>query len=200
MVTEENEPGLYGALYNAMTDPKLIGNLIAHPEFIRQARRICHAIAGPEKSQDLLQEARMRMLDLVSQLNPHTIRNEREFFDWFSLLARRVHLSRVWSVTAVSSCTHKDAGWPDVPIDIPPDEMDQFLTHADACPYHMRLLNAQDKKLRAVYRRARALDSHGRLLGSAELDAKITEHKRRMENWRGAAFRGGPLIQLVAAV
>jgi DNA-directed RNA polymerase specialized sigma24 family protein len=177
-----------------MTDLKFIDDLIGHPEFMRQAEKICQGIAGPERYEDLLQEACLRVLESVSELNPNTIRNEREFFGWFSLLARRVHLSRSWSKAAVSSCTQEDAGWPDALADIPADEMDQFIDHADACPYHTRLLDAEDEKLRAIFRLARGLDSHGRLLERDELHASIIDHKRRLQNWREAAFKNGKLF------
>lgn len=198
MATGENQPSLYGALYKAMTDSKLIGDLLRHPEFRRQAEQICYRIAGPAGGEDLLQEACRRVSERVSQLNPNSIRNEGEFLGWFSQLARRVHLSRVLSAAAVSSCTEKAAGWPDALADVPPDEMGRFLTHADACPYHTRLLHASDEKLRAIFRRARGLDSQGRILRGAELQTSIAEHRRRLQNWRDAAFKKGRLFGHVA--
>ena len=198
MATEENLPSLYSALSSAMTDPELISDLLRHPEFLRKARIICNRIAGPSGSDDLLQEACARVAERVSQINPNSIRNEAEFFGWFSLLARRVHLSRKWSVVAVSSCTEEAAGWPDALADVLPEELDQFLGHVDACPYHTRLLQAEDKKLRAIFRRARGLDSKGRILCGAELQASITEHKRRFQKWSEAALQKGGLFGGVA--
>lgn len=198
MATEGNQPGLYGALYNAMTDPELIGDLLQHPEFLSKARIICNRIASPAGSEELLQETCLRVLDRVSQLNPNSIRNEGEFFEWFSQLARYVHLSKQWSKAAVSRCTEAAAGWPDALADVQDDDVDRFLNHVDACPYHTRLLHAEDEKLRAIFRRARGLDSKGRILHGPELRTRIIEHQRRMQNWREAAFKEGRLFGQVA--
>lgn len=191
MATGENPSSLYGVLYHALTDPELIGDLLQHPEFRHQARQICDRIAGPADGEDLLREVCLRVAERVSHLKPDTMRNEREFFRWFSLLARRVHLSWVLGAAAVRSCTEKAEGWPDSPADVPPDDMGRFLAHADGCPYHTRLLRAWDEKLRAIFRRARGADSRGRILGEAELHTSIAEHKHRLQNWREAAFKKG---------
>jgi hypothetical protein len=190
MSTGENQSSLYSVLYEAMNDPGMIGDLLRHPEFRRKAGQICYRLAGPAGGEDLLQEACLRVEERISQLDPNSLRNEGEFFGWFSQLARRVHLSRVLSAAAVSSCTEKAEGWPDSLFDVPPDEMGRFLAHADGCPYHTGLLEAEDKKLRAIFRW-----EHG-----AGLRASIAEYERRLQKWQEAAFKKGKLFGHIALV
>lgn len=198
MAIEEQYPSLYTALYNAMTDHKLISDLLQHPEFRRKAGQICSEIAGSAGGADLLQEACLRVLENAGDLTPDRIRSEGEFFGWFSRLARCVRLSHVLSVAAVNSCTDKAARWPDSSADVPPDDMDRFLSHADACLYHTRLLRAEDEELCAAFDRARGFDSRGRILLGEELKARIADHKRRLQHWREAALREGELYGQVA--
>lgn len=189
MSTGENQPSLYGAVYNAMTDPELIGDLLRHPEFRSQAKQVCDRLAGRAGGEELLQEACLRLVERAGQLKPDLIRNEGEFFRWFSQLARRVHLSRVLSAAAVGGCTRKADGWPDAPADVPPDDIGRFLAHADACPYHTRRLREGDERLRAIFRRARGLNHQGRIPHGDELRASIDDHKRRLQSWRDTAFK-----------
>jgi hypothetical protein len=84
----------------------------------------------------------------------------------------------------MKTCTEKTRRWPDALADVPSDEMDDFLTHAEACPYHTEILRAEDAELRAAFRQARGLDSQGRLLLGDELQAAIAEHERRLKIWQ----------------
>lgn len=190
MSTGDNRASLYSVLYDAMNDPEMIGDLLRHPDFRRKAGQICYRLAGAAGGEDLLQEACLRVKERVSQLDPDRLRNEGEFFGWFSLLARRVHLSRALSAAAVSSCTEKAEGWPESLFDVSPDEMGRFLEHADGCPYHTRLMEAEDKKLRAIFRWERG----------AGLRASIAEYERRLKKWQEAAFKKGKLFGHIALV
>jgi hypothetical protein len=84
----------------------------------------------------------------------------------------------------MKNCTEKTRQWPNALADVPSDEMDDFLTHAEACPYHTEILRAEDEELRAVFRQARGFDSHGHLLLGDELQATIAEHERRLKIWQ----------------
>jgi DNA-directed RNA polymerase specialized sigma24 family protein len=197
MATEEHYPSLYTTLYNAMKDRKLT-DLLQHPEFRRKAGQICKGIAGPEGGADLLQEVCVRMLESPADLDPDSIRGEGEFFAWFSRLARCVHLGRVLSAAAVNRCMDVTARWPDSSADVSPDDMESFLTHADACAYHARLLRAEDEELCAAFGRARGLDGRGRILLGEELKSRIADHGQRLKRWREVALREGELYGQVA--
>lgn len=198
MATEENDSSLYSALYKAISDPRLIGDLLQHPEFRRRAREICRGIAGPADVEDLLQAACLRVLEHASQLDPNSIRGEGEFFGWFTQLARHVHLSNILSAAALNRCTDTPGRWPDASADVPPDDVVRFLAHADACPYHTKILRAEEEAVRAAFNGARGLDSQGRILLGEELHARVAEHRRRMESWRESAFEKGVPVGHVA--
>lgn len=189
MATEDNHPSFYSVLYDAMTDHELIGDLLRHYEFRRKAGQICREIAGPEGGDELFRQACLRMREYASDLRPNTIRGEREFFRWFSRLARQVHLGNALSAAAVNRCIDGAGLWPDSSDDVPADDMERFLAHADECPYHTRILRAEEEELRAAFNRARGLDSHGRILLGDELKASVAEHRRRLQNWREAVSK-----------
>lgn len=191
MSTEENHPSLYSALYEALSDHRLIGKLLQHPEFRHEAGKICRDIAGPAGGEDLLQTACRRVLEHAGQLDPDSIPSEGKFFSWFTQLARHVHLSHMLAAAAVNSCTDGAGRWADDPADVPPDDVGRFLSHADACPYHTRILRADEESLRATFSRGRGLDSQGRILLGDELNASVAEHRRRLRRWREDASRKG---------
>lgn len=191
MSTEENHPSLYSALYEALSDHRLIGKLLQHPEFRHRAGKICRGIAGPVGGEDLFQTVCQRMLVDAAQLNPRNIRGEGEFFNWFTQLARHVHLGNLLAVEAADICMDGTGRWPDDPADVPPDDVGRFLSHADACPYHTRILRAEEESLRASFSRARGLDSQGRILLGDEFDESVAEHRRRLQSWREAGRREG---------
>jgi hypothetical protein len=198
METEEHYLSLYSALYNAITDHELVGDLLKHPEFRHKAGQICSEIAGAAGGEDLLQEACLRVLESADDLNPDSIRGEGEFFAWFSRLVRCVHVSRVLSAATANNCTDMAARWPDSSADVPPDDMGRFLAHADECLYHTRILRAEDEELSAAFGRARGLNSRGRILLGDELKARIDDHRRRSQKWREAALKKGEMYGQVA--
>ncbi len=89
----------------------------------------------------------------------------------------------------MNECTERARIWPDEPADVSPDELDAFLAHAraDVCPFHAEKLRAEEEELRSMFRLARGLDSHGRILRGRELKNTIAEHRRRQARWKEAA-------------
>jgi hypothetical protein len=183
---EGDYQSFYSALSNALTDRTLISGLLAHPEFQSRGRQICYRIAGHEDCDDLFQEVCQRVL---RGLNSKNIESERDFFTWFSAVARAAHFREVRSVDDVRDCTEKTRHWPDDSADVALEDCDEFLEHVEGCPYHAQLLRAEEEEIRAVFRRASGLDGRGRLLQGAALEAAIAEHQRRSAIWEEAARR-----------
>jgi hypothetical protein len=89
----------------------------------------------------------------------------------------------------MNKCTEKTGRWPDSLTDVSLDEVDAFVTHADVCRFHAEKLRGEDEGLRSVFRVARGLDGHGRILEGTELTNAIEEHERRHALWQGATRR-----------
>lgn len=197
-MNEGNDPDIYSVLYMAISDPRLIGDLLRHPEFRRRASQICVEIAGPADGEDLLQATCLQVVKRTNQLTTDRIRGEGDFFKWFTRLAQHVHLSQVLSAAARDRCIDELEHWPDASAAVRPEDMARFLKHADACSYHARLVRAEDEALQAVFRRARGLDSQGRILVGDERQARIAEHKRCLQDWRMSTLVNGKPFRHVA--
>lgn len=89
----------------------------------------------------------------------------------------------------MNECTESTGPWPDEPADVSPDEQDAFLAHVKVCHFHAEKLRAEEEELRSMFRLARGLDSHGRILRGRELNKKIEEHEQRHALWSDAAQR-----------
>lgn len=76
----------------------------------------------------------------------------------------------------MNECT---AGWPDAPSDVSPDAMDAFLAHVDGCPFHAKALSLETEELRARYRFAKGLDTHGRILVGHELRVAVAAYDQQ---------------------
>lgn len=84
----------------------------------------------------------------------------------------------------MNKCTEINAGWPNEPGDVSPDAYDAFLTHVAHCPFHAKTLQAEAENTRAKFRRARGLNTHGRILTGAELRKAVRDYDRQHELWR----------------
>jgi hypothetical protein len=88
----------------------------------------------------------------------------------------------------MATCIEKTKSWPDASADVSLEEIEKFLDHAKACPYHAELLRKEERQeeesLRSVFRLARGLDSHGDVLQGRVLDAAIAEQERRLKFWK----------------
>jgi tetratricopeptide (TPR) repeat protein len=90
-------------------------------------------------------------------------------------------------------CTDPMEQWPAAPADVSTDRIDDFLTHAEECPYHTEILNEGfEKELRSVFRLARGLDNEGRILRGAELRNAIADHERRAKEWKTVGSAESP--------
>ncbi len=87
----------------------------------------------------------------------------------------------------MSKCTKITDRWLTEPTDVSPEELDAFFEHIEVCPFHAELFYAEEEKLRSLYRLARGLDSHGRVLLSSELHSTIAEHDRHLAMWKQSA-------------
>lgn len=201
MTTEGDHRSFYAALYDALTDHGKIDALLEHAEFLNRGRSICYQIAGRDDGEDLFQDVCLRVLNHVGDLNPDNIQNENQFFNWFSGLALQAWRSRIRRMTGMKTCTEKTRQWPDSSDDASPDELDEFLDHAEVCPYHAEILRLEQKeeeeKLRSVFRRVIGLNGHGRIPLGGELQAALADHKRRMKIWKESVFwKGFPFCKI----
>jgi hypothetical protein len=87
----------------------------------------------------------------------------------------------------MNDCTEKAKRWPDALAAVSPDELEEFLDHAEVCPFHAEKLRVEEKAFRSVFRSARGLDNDGRILEGVELAKSIAEHERRILHWEEAA-------------
>lgn len=97
----------------------------------------------------------------------------------------------------MNRCTEKTGLWPAAPEDVSPDELDAFLDHAEQCRFHAEKLRLEEEELGSLFRLARGLDSHGRILRGQELKEAINEHKRRHVLWNADAQRMRPPLKRI---
>ncbi|HEX3250517.1 MAG TPA: hypothetical protein VHS05_13895 [Pyrinomonadaceae bacterium] len=87
----------------------------------------------------------------------------------------------------MNKCTESTEGWPDAPGDVSPDAEDAFLAHVARCPFHAEAFDAEIALTRSVFRLARGLNPHGRILRDRELRVAIADHDRRYKLWEEVA-------------
>lgn len=92
----------------------------------------------------------------------------------------------------MNRCTATTGRWPDALVDVSPDEEEEFLAHAEGCPYHAAALQAEDEQfvggLRKDYRLARVL-GRGRILEGEELVSAVESRRAGSNRWREAAAK-----------
>lgn len=86
----------------------------------------------------------------------------------------------------MKDCIAKNKQWPDASADVSPGSMNDFLAHADVCPYHKEILRMEEDEFRLLFHRARGLDPSGRILRGAELERAIAEQEERAEVWEAS--------------
>src|SRR5918911_3489926 len=74
--------------------------------------------------------------------------------------------------------------WPDSLSDIPDANLEEFLTHAESCPYHEELLRMEERPFIAPARLARSLTSDGRIPSTPEDRSQIEKNHRRHQQWK----------------
>lgn len=79
-------------------------------------------------------------------------------------------------------------GWPNKPSDVSPDAEEAFLAHVAGCPFHAKVLQADEEKIRSKCRLAQGLDGHGRILEGRELKDVIAKHDRSHTLWKRVAL------------
>jgi hypothetical protein len=84
-------------------------------------------------------------------------------------------------------CTEKTERWPNALVDVSPDELDEFLDHAESCQYHAAMMRAEEEECHSVFRSARGFNSHGRVLEGTELESAIREYRRQQAVWQNSA-------------
>lgn len=93
----------------------------------------------------------------------------------------------------MNRCTSTTRRWPDAPVDVHPDEEEEFLAHAEDCPYHAAALEAEGEQLisslRKDYRLARMF-GRGRILEGEELKSAAADRRAQLERWYEAAAKG----------
>ncbi|HEV7472715.1 MAG TPA: hypothetical protein VGN90_01630 [Pyrinomonadaceae bacterium] len=185
-----DHPSFDSVLKKVLDGNQRIGVLFNHPTFQRRATRICTYLAGRESGEDLLQDIYTKLLRYLVVPDPDCMQNEQQFNSWFYKVACNTYKDRM---TKQDQCTDSGREWPDSTDDVPQNRLDEFLDHAALCPYHSEILLAEDEendeRLRVIFRQARGLDRHGRLLKGAELRTALTDHERRLKTWHEATLK-----------
>ncbi|HYY58567.1 MAG TPA: hypothetical protein VE842_14635, partial [Pyrinomonadaceae bacterium] len=81
--------------------------------------------------------------------------------------------------------------WPDSLSDVPDDRLEEFLIHAERCPYHEELIRMEESPFMATARLARSLTSDCHLPSTHEDRAEIEENYRNYNRW----IRSGESVQ-----
>jgi hypothetical protein len=89
----------------------------------------------------------------------------------------------------MNECTERARPWPDEPADVSPDELDEFLAHARAevCPFHAEKVSELAGEFDSMFRPARGLDSHGRILRGRELRNRVVDYGHAQTLWKEAS-------------
>ena len=88
----------------------------------------------------------------------------------------------------VMTCTDESKRWPRSSSEVPADLLDEYMDHAEECPYHAELMLLEhretEQELRRKFRLARGLDSEGRLLQGKMLVRAIEDNERVLASWK----------------
>ena len=79
-------------------------------------------------------------------------------------------------------------GWPSKPSDVSPDAEVAFLAHVAGCPFHAKVLQADEEKIRSKFRLARGLDGNGKILIGRELLDAVKKHDQQYIQWKQATL------------
>lgn len=80
-------------------------------------------------------------------------------------------------------CKDHDKTWANTTDDVAPEQLEEYLKHAETCDYHAHQLMAEDEQLRSVFRIARGVDSESAFLFGADLERAIKNQKRQSAFW-----------------
>ena len=98
--------------------------------------------------------------------------------------------------TELMTCTEEYKGWPRSSAEVSINLINEYMDHAEECAYHAELMlleeKEMEKELQFMFRLARGLDSHGRLLRGTMLIEAIAENERRLESWNEAQVTTSP--------
>ena len=99
-----------------------------------------------------------------------------------------VHASKRRQLIEIMTCIDESHGWPSSSAEVPIDLIDEYMDHAEECAYHAELMLLEEEEmemeLQLMFRLARGLDSHGRLLRGTVLVEAIAENERRLASWK----------------
>ena len=175
-------------LQNVLTGRQPTRMLLSDRAFQLRAQQICKQIKRSADCDDLIADVNLRVLQSGSTLKRAKLKNENQFFRWFIAVAKNLHRR-----STMKSCNEKARHWPNSTAYLSAVELDGFFAHADVCPYHRAILEAeeteQDQKFASMLKSVRGLDAHGRILGLQHLRATVADLKRRM-----AAMRNGKAL------
>lgn len=186
MATDADISDFYTAFQNTLIETSQFERLLAHPEFRERLLRICRLIAKPDDVANLFDEARVTILNQVVSHSP-PFQTESQFFGWVAAVAMKVNLDQKRRRIEMMTCTDSTKHWPKSAAAVPASLIDEYMDHVEVCPYHAALMfleqEEEDEQLRSIFRRARGLDSYGRLLRGELLGAAIADHECRRTSW-----------------
>lgn len=186
MSTDADLPDFHTALNNALKETNQIQRLLVHPEFHERLRQLCRRIANSDDVADLVDEVGLRISKFL--MEPAGFQTEHQFFGWVAGVAKKVHRDQKRYRFEKMTCTDSGKHWPNSSADVPEDRIDEYMDHALKCAYHAELISLEEQpaeqELRSIFRRARGLDRHGRLLRGELLNTTIVDHERRLTSWK----------------
>lgn len=86
-------------------------------------------------------------------------------------------------------CKETVRRWPETFDEVSPDELEDFIAHAENCAYHTAALRAAEEELLPRARAARALSGDGSILVGEKSDRAVVENRRLMQIWREVAAK-----------
>lgn len=84
--------------------------------------------------------------------------------------------------------------WPDSPDAVPDGELDEFVAHAETCPYHEGLLRAEEEELLSTLRLAACVSGRAPGAGAGRDSGWWAEQAARFKRWA----ESGRLVRSVA--
>ena len=99
-------------------------------------------------------------------------------------------------------CNDESKGWPRSSSEVPDNLIDEYMDHAEKCPYHAELMLLEqrqtERELRMKFRLARGIDRQGRLLQGKMLTRAIDENERRLASWKKEREAANSPFNLIA--
>ena len=187
MATDADLPDFHVVFQNALREKNQIQRLLVHPEFHDWLLRLCRRIAKADDVAALVDEVGLRISKYGATELPK-FQTEHQFFGWVAAVAKKVYRDQKRNRLETMTCTDSTKHWPNSSADVPENLIDEYLDHAQKCAYHAELISLEEQdaeqELQSIFRRARGLDSHGRLLRGELLRTAIAEHERRLASWK----------------